>query len=55
MKLTKFLISLPPCIFSVVCIIAVLYLTLVPRPLPDMDIPLFPGADKVVHLSLIHI
>ena len=49
MKLTKFLISLPPCIFSVVCIIAVLYLTLVPRPLPDMDIPLFPGADKVVH------
>ena len=49
MKLTKFLISLPPCIFSVVCILAVLYLTLVPRPLPDMDIPLFPGADKVVH------
>ena len=47
MKLTKFLISLPPCIFSVVCILAVLYLTLVPRPLPDMDIPLFRGPTRL--------
>lgn len=28
---------------------AVIYLTLVPHPLPDNDLQLFPGADKVVH------
>ncbi|MCM1517873.1 MAG: VanZ family protein [Pseudoflavonifractor sp.] len=27
----------------------ILYLTLAPNPLPDTDIPLFDGADKVVH------
>lgn len=29
---------------------AILYLTLVPSPLPpDMDLPIFPGADKIAH------
>ena len=33
--------------------VAISYLTLVPRPLPEVDIPLFPGADKVVHALMI--
>lgn len=40
---------LPPWILTAVCGAAILWLTLVPRPLPDSDIPLFPGADKVAH------
>lgn len=28
---------------------AILYLTLAPQPLPDADLPLFPGVDKIVH------
>ncbi len=39
----------PSWMFTVIVVIAILYLTLVPRPLPDMDIPLFPGIDKIVH------
>lgn len=45
----KFLNSLPVGLASVVVIAAVLYLTLYPDPLPDNDIQLFPGADKVIH------
>lgn len=45
----RFLDRLPSPWWSVICIAAVLYLTLVPDPLGDNDLPLFPGADKVVH------
>ncbi len=45
----KFLNSLPVGLASVVVIAAVLYLTLYPDPLPDNDVQLFPGADKVIH------
>ena len=41
--------SLPDWALTVVVSLAILYLTLVPRPLPDVDIPLFPGVDKLVH------
>lgn len=34
---------------TVVTLAAVLWLTLAPDPVPDTGIPLFPGADKVVH------
>lgn len=35
---------------TLITLAAILWLTLAPDPLPDeMDIPLFPGADKVVH------
>lgn len=35
---------------SLLCVGAILWLTLAPHPLPsDMDVPLFPGVDKVVH------
>lgn len=40
---------MPVGLASLVVLVAVLYLTLYPNPLPDNDIPLFPGADKVVH------
>ena len=39
----------PPWILTIVVSLAILYLTLVPHPLPDDTPQLFPGADKVVH------
>lgn len=41
--------SLPGWVLTVVVSLAILYLTLVPRPLPEVDLPLFPGVDKLVH------
>lgn len=41
--------KLPPWILTIVCFLAICWLTLAPHPLPDNDIPLFPGADKLVH------
>lgn len=47
---TKILINkLPTATFTVTVTAAILYLTLVPHPLPDHNFRLFPGADKVVH------
>lgn len=47
--LRRILRILPPWTLTVAVAAAILYLTLIPRPLPD-DMPeLFPGADKVVH------
>lgn len=47
---TKLLIKkLPPFTLTIIVTAAVLYLTLVPKPLPDNDIEWFEGADKVVH------
>ena len=40
---------LPPWTLTIVCFLAICWLTLAPHPLPDNDIPLFPGADKLVH------
>lgn len=39
----------PRWLMSVVVIAAIAYLTLVPSPLPEPPMPLFDGADKVVH------
>lgn len=44
----KFLMSIPVGVASVVVVMAVLYLTLFPDPLPD-NTPSFPGLDKIVH------
>ncbi len=41
--------KLPAWTLTVVCFLAICWLTLAPHPLPDNDIPLFPGADKIVH------
>ncbi len=48
-KIKAFLDKLPPWILSAVCFLAICWLTLAPNPLPDNDIPLFPGADKIAH------
>ena len=40
---------LPPWTLTIVCFLAICWLTLAPHPLPDNDIPLFPGADKIAH------
>ena len=41
--------KLPPWTLTIVCSAAILYLTLMPEPLPDGTPMLFPGADKLVH------
>ncbi|MDE6342094.1 MAG: VanZ family protein [Muribaculaceae bacterium] len=48
----KILNALPPWLLSGLCLAAILWLTLAPRPLGDTDIPLFPGADKVAHFLM---
>lgn len=37
---------------SLVVLFIVLWLTLAPHPVPETDLPLFPGADKLVHLLM---
>ena len=39
----------PDFIFSIICFFAIIYLTLSPDPIGNIPIPLFPGADKIVH------
>lgn len=48
-SLTGFLRKLPAWIFTGAVTLGILYLTLVPRPLPPMKLPLFPHFDKVAH------
>ncbi len=45
----KIIDSMPRWGFIIVVLVAILYLTLVPKPLPDVHVRLFPHADKVVH------
>lgn len=47
--LQKYLSRVCPGIFSSIVVIAILWLTLAPHPLPESDVPLFEHADKVVH------
>lgn len=50
MKESKTIMSgVPRWLMSLVVIAAIAYLTLVPSPLPEPPMPLFDGADKVVH------
>lgn len=48
-KIHRILRPVPHWLLTVVCLLAILYLTLVPDPLGDEEIPLFDGADKLVH------
>lgn len=50
--ITSILLVSPPYIFSLVILLAICWLTLVPKPLPDSDFQLFPGADKVAHFIM---
>lgn len=45
----KWLAKLPAWTLSIATTIAILWLTLAPDPIGDTSLPLFPGADKVVH------
>ena len=48
-KLQKVTHRLPIWIPSFIILAAVLWLTLAPHPVGDIEVPLFPGADKAVH------
>lgn len=39
----------PKWILTIVCLGIILWLTLAPHPLGEEELPLFPGADKIVH------
>lgn len=41
--------NVPHWIFSVLCLIIILWLTLAPHPFGEEELPLFPGADKIAH------
>ncbi|MBD5329099.1 MAG: VanZ family protein [Bacteroides sp.] len=41
--------GLPPMLLTGITVVAILWLTLSPRPFGDMHTPFFPGADKIVH------
>lgn len=47
----KLLLTLPPYVPSVIVLLLLFYLTLVPQPLPDMDVPIL-NADKIVHVIM---
>lgn len=49
MKLSRLI---PPYQLTVTVIIVILYLTLLPKPFGEEDIPLFPYADKVAHCCM---
>lgn len=47
--MSYFLQKIPAYAFTILVVAAILYLTLVPRPLPDTDLSLIPHMDKIVH------
>lgn len=48
-KLKNWLGQIPPWLFSILCALAILWLTIAPHPLGEDEIPMFAGADKVAH------
>ncbi|MDE5653654.1 MAG: VanZ family protein [Muribaculaceae bacterium] len=40
---------LPTWLPTLLCVAAILWLTLAPHPLGDQKLPMFPGADKIAH------
>lgn len=48
-RLRKSLSAIPSWIFTILTVIAILWLTLSPKPLGEESPKLFPGADKVAH------
>lgn len=49
MKLFEPFLKVPRWVLTVVCTLLILYLTLVPKPLPDNDIRFWEHTDKLVH------
>lgn len=48
-KLKAMLLRVPRWLLSAMCLAAVLYLTLAPKPLPDTEISFWEHSDKIVH------
>lgn len=48
-KFRLFIEKIPTGILSGCTVAVILWLTLAPHPTGDLEVPLFPGADKVVH------
>ena len=48
-RVRKALAYLPGWLFSFIILIAILWLTLAPKPLGEKPPPFFPGADKIAH------
>lgn len=48
-KIKRHFESLPPWIVTAIVLAAILWLTLAPHPVGDVEVPLFPGADKLAH------
>lgn len=51
-KIIEIINGIPPYQPTVAVLIAILYLTLLPKPLGEEEIHLFEGADKVVHFIM---
>ena len=51
-KFRKIMGKIPTGLLSGITILVILWLTLAPHPTGELDIPLFPGADKVVHFIM---
>lgn len=51
-KTANLLLKLPQGVFAAVVTAAILWLTLAPDPLPDNELPLIPGLDKVAHACM---
>ena len=51
-KFRKLIGKVPAGVLSGVTVALILWLTLAPHPTGDLDLPLFPGADKVVHIVM---
>lgn len=49
MGVKRFIKRLPPWLISALCLAMILWLTLAPAPIGEKQLPLFPGADKIVH------
>lgn len=48
-RVKRFFERMPDYLPTALTLAAILWLTLAPRPIGDEDIPLFPGADKIIH------
>lgn len=51
-RIPRFMLRVPTALPSTLCILAILWLTLAPMPTGDVQVSLFPGADKVVHATM---
>lgn len=48
-RILAILTHAPAFLFTIICLLAILWLTIAPHPIGDNELELFPGADKIVH------